>query len=446
MKKTLKIPILLLAATMLLTSCGGIAAGGGASGAENGTASNAETSGDPNEPVSITFYTYNYANMQKDGVDMIITEFKELHPNIDVEVVISDGTTKIQADLAAGITPDVAQIIFDALDYSINNYGIQDLNSIAPAAELEEHLAGFSQAALNVARYDGRLYGLPYTFSTPVLFYNATLFEEAGLDPDSPPATWDEVERYALQIAENTGKEGFTFGGTSIADDWMIQSLIQSNGGNVMSADRKTITFGEQPAAEAIQMLQDMRKSGAHTAMDDNQAMEAFLAGNCGMMLFTAAMQAYTITSANAGGWTVRAAKMPAFAGKRTVPVNSGSGLFILTTDPAKQRAAWEFIKFATGERGYTIITSMMGYPPLRPAIVDDERYLKAWAEENPLAGPNLEQIEVVTPWQSYPGSNWDQISTLLVETVNRCLFTDVDVAQTMRAAQEQAQSLMPRQ
>jgi multiple sugar transport system substrate-binding protein len=86
----------------------------------------------------------------------------------------------------------------------------------------------------------------------------------------------------------------------------------------------------------------------------------------------------------------------------------------------------------------------MMGYPPLRPGTVKDERYLKDWAEANPLVLPNLEQIEYVTPWQSYPGQHWLQIETILMDALNKCLFTDADVAGTMRAAQTQAQSLMP--
>lgn len=397
-------------------------------------------------PVKITFYTYNYTSAQKAGVDMLVDEFQQDNEDIKVEIVFAPAAeinTKIMADVAAGVTPDVIQLIFEALDYGANNFGVQDLNTLVDSGELAAHLKGFEPAAVEVAKLNGKLYGLPYTFSTPVLFYNVALFKQAGLNPDLPPSSWMQVEQYALKIRDITGVGGFVFapGGNY---DWLIQSLFKSNGGNVMSGDRKTIRFGEQPAVEAVSMLAAMRKSGAHAEMINMQGLDAFPKGNLGMILTTSAYQAYFLASAKAAGWDIRTAKMPAFEGKKAIPVNSGSGLFICAKDPAKQQAAWKFLKFVTSERGYTIITTKMGYPPLRPGIVEDEKYLKQWAKENPLTKANLEQLRIVTPWESYPGSNWQQIETILVDAVNKCIFSDVDIARTMQAAQSQAQSLMP--
>lgn len=408
-----------------------------------GTTDNGNSS---SEPTKITFYTYNMMSTQAAGVEKLLGDFHAANKDVEVEVVYAQSTdlnTKIQADIASGITPDIIQLTFDALDFGVNNFGVQNLNDIAEKDELAAHLEGFEPAALEVAKLDGKLVGLPYTFSTPVLFYNATLFEQAGLDPDSPPITWKEVEQYALQIKEVTGIDGFVFGGTT-ANDWLVQGLLKSNGGSVMSSDRKTIQFGEKEAVDAISMLQKMRQNSAHSEMSDYQAWEAFPAGNLGMMLTTSAMQANMIQGANAAGWELRTAKMPSFGSTQAVPVNSGSGLFICSEDPDKQQAAWKFLKYVTSEEGYTTITTLMGYPPLRPAIVEDEKYLKQWAEENTLVGPNLEQLAVVSQWKSYPGSNWQQIELLLMDAFNRCLFTDADVAQTMKDAQTQAQSLMP--
>lgn len=451
MKKIVSLFIAILLAVSL-AACAGTTATDtsgepSASGsAPSGAAPSAAESADSDEPVHITFYTYNYMAQQKEGVDTLIAEFQEANPNITVEVVYASSTdinTKIPADLAAGVTPDLIQVVFDSLDYAVHNYGVQDLNTLVDPAELSEHLAGFEPAALEVAKVDGKLYGLPYTFSTPVLFYNVALFEQAGLDPDAPPQTWDEVAQYALQIKQNTDAEGFVFGGTTMGD-WLLQGLIKSNGGSVMSDDKSAITFGEDPAIEAISMLQEMHENGAHADLTDFQAFEAFPQGQLGMLLSTSALQASMLKGAEAAGWEMRTAKMPSFGNKATVPCNSGSGLFICSTDPAKQQASWKFMKYLTSERGYTVITTMMGYPPLRPDIVNDEQYLKQWAEENPLVQPNLEQLKYVSPWQSYPGDNWFQIETILLDAFNKCLFSDADVAQTMTDAQTQAQSLMP--
>lgn len=399
-------------------------------------------------PVTISFYTYNYSAQQKKGVDQLISEFEAANPDVKIELVFvpsNEINSKIQADIAAGISPDVIQVVFDALDYSVRNFGVQDLGKIVPAAELNAHLAGYEKAALDVARLNGKLWGLPYTFSTPVLFYNAKLFKDAGLDADQPPTTWKQVGECARKIIDKTGNSGFIFGGYSGNFDWLVQGLLKSNGGGVMDAKRGKITFGEKNSAEAVAMLAKMVKDGLHANMTEATGFDAMAQGKLGMILTTSAYQAYLLSSAKAAGWELRTGKMPTFEDKPAVPVNSGSGVFVCSRDKAKQQGAWKFIKFITSERGYTIITTMMGYPPLRPGIVNDDRYLKQWATENPLVKANLEQLKIVSQWQSYPGNNYQQIESILMDAVNKAVFSSQDAMAIMMDAQKRAQSLMPK-
>ena len=91
--------------------------------------------------------------------------------------------------------------------------------------------------------------------------------------------------------------------------------------------------------------------------------IETMSSGNAGMYLQTSAVQNALLRGA-AGKFELRAAAMPAFAGKRVHPTNSGSALVIMTKDPARQRAAWALMKHLTSDYGYTIITSRIGYLP----------------------------------------------------------------------------------
>ncbi|WP_309121582.1 ABC transporter substrate-binding protein [Paenibacillus sp.] len=432
-----------LALTMLFAS-----ACGNANGTVDGSAAAAAAGGtDAGEKVKITFYSYNLAiASQKEGTQQLIDEFEAAHPQIDIDPIAVASTeinTKVQADIAAGASPDVAQLVFDGLDYAVHNYNAKALEDLVPAEELSQTFEGFSPNGLELGRLNGKTYGLPFTFSTPVLFYNAKLFADAGLDPNAPPTTWAEVKEAALQIAGKTEAEGVHIGG-SAGNDWIVQALIGSNGGEVLSDDRATIRFGEPEAVEAIRMWQDMVLSGAHDKLNDGEVIQAFSEGKLGMLLYTSALQSAFIQASQAGGWELKAAAMPSFGDKPTTPVNSGSALFILSGDEAKQKAAWEFLKFVTSERGYTIITSKIGYLPLRPAIVDDPKYLKDWVEANPLVKPNLEQLTRLRPWISYPGPNWLQIETTLLEAVQQSIQGTGDVAAMMQEAQRRAQSLMP--
>ncbi|MBD2869080.1 ABC transporter substrate-binding protein [Paenibacillus arenilitoris] len=437
----------LVSLSLLASACGNAGTGSNAEDANaNKAAAGNKASTVSNEQVTLKFYSYNLAiASQIPGTEKLIKEFEEANPNIKIDAIpvpSTDINAKVQADIVAGSAPDVAQLTFDGLDFAVNNFNAKPLEDIVPADELQSNFEGFSPNGMKLGQLNGKTYGLPFTFSTPVLFYNAKLFEEAGLDPAAPPATWEQVKEYGLKIAEKTGETGTHVGGAT-GGDWIIQAIIGSNGGQALSDDRKTIKFGEPEAVEAVQMWQDLIKSGANSKLNDGEAIEAFSQGKVGMLLFTSALQSSFVTASEAGGWELKTAKMPAFGDKPTTPVNSGSALFILTDDKAKQQAAWEFLKFATSERGYTIITSEIGYLPLRPAIVDDPNYLKGWVEANPLVKPNLEQLDALQPWVSYPGANWKQIETILNDSVSKAIVSDGDVVSIMQDAQTRAQALI---
>jgi multiple sugar transport system substrate-binding protein len=398
-------------------------------------------------PVTITYYNYNLASAGAgaDATRELIAEFMAQYPHIKVEgVPVSSGQVlaRVQADLVAGRVPDVAQLVFSDLDFAVRNLGVKPLQDIVPADEWAAHTAGMVPAGLKLGAIGDKAYGLAYVFSTPVLFYNATLFKAAGLDPDSPPKTWGEVKAAALKI-KASGKEGM-YPSIYSEFDWLLQSIFLSNGGRVMSEDRTRIMFGERESVEALEIMRDMLKAGAHANIRDSESGDAFMSGNLGMILITSVYQRAFLAAAK-DKFEVRAAMMPTFGDKTAKPTNSGSALFIMSKDPAKQRAAWELMKFMTSKRGYTVITSKIGYLPLRLDIVDDPAYLGEWTKANPLVRPNLAQLERLNQWVAYPGANYKQISRILVSAANEAVFGEGDVGKVMREAQERAQALMPK-
>lgn len=399
-------------------------------------------------PVTIRFYNYNLgsAGLGNDATMKLINEFMAANPNVTVEGVPygAADSSRIQADLAAGQPVDLVQTVFSDLDFSVNNFGAQALEDIAPADEITAHMAGMHPNGTKLGVLNDKTYGLAYTFSTPVLFYNADLFAEAGLDPDAPPATWEELKAAGLTIEEKTDAEGFSAGITGPgAGDWLFQGVIRSNNGEVISRDRTTLKFAEPEAVEAVQMLRDLTDAGIYEIYEGFGAVEAMSSGKLGMYLQTSALQSGLVAGAT-GNFELRSAAMPRFGDKPTRPNNSGSALTIHTTDPLKQRAAWELMKFLTSEHGYTIITSEIGYLPLRPEIVDDERYLKAWVAEHPLVAPNLEQLDRLEPWDPMPGPNYRQIVKTMMDAVEMSVFGGADVEATLADAQANAQALMP--
>lgn len=407
----------------------------------------AEMASEITEPVTITFYNYNLATASAgaDATREMLAKFEEENPLIKVETVgvpSNEIITRLQADMAAGLQPDVAQLVFRDLIYLSTDLGAQPLEDLAGPEGYAALIDGLIPRGVDLGKVDGKTYGLAYTFSTPILYYNADLFRQAGLDPETPPKTWAEVKAAAEAIVEKTDADGFFPGAYGPADGTFVyQGILMSNGGKVR--DGNTLTFANEEGIEAVQMLRDMVDSGAHARLDPSNPQEAMAAGNLGMYLYTSALQ-NSLSKSAAGKWDLRVAGMPAFGDKPTAPTNSGSALYAFSRDPVKQRAAYELMKFLTSDYGYTIITSKIGYLPLRLDIVDDPKFLGPWTAEHPLIRPNLEQLARLTPNVAFPGPNYRQAEAMMKDAVTEAVLGTGDVRQTLLDAQANAQALMP--
>ncbi|SFP70146.1 ABC transporter substrate-binding protein [Amycolatopsis rubida] len=442
---------MLAAVALAATACGGLGATAGDTAA---VAPVPELS--PGQHVDITFESYNLATAGTwtNTVNDLIARFQRKHPNITVHGQPPQGggsaatgtVSSVQSQLMVGKAPDVAQLTFGDLGYVVSKLKPKPLADLVGAAAVQNALGGahpIHERARNLASMDGKAYGLPYVFSTPVLFYNADLFRKAGLDPAKPPATWAEVQQDALAIKNATGAAGaYADCFTKTAGDWCLQSVVRSNGGAVLSADRKKLTFADGPSADALATMQQMVKSGATPDYTQAQAMDAMGRGQLGMLLESSALQG-TLQQQSTGKWELRAAQEPSFGTRPAVPTNSGSGLFVFSQDKAKQRAGWDLITFLTSDEAYTQISSKIGYLPLRTGLVDDPATLKPWADQHPLIKPNLAQLDRLEPWVSLPGDNYVQVRDLMLQAVENVVYRGADAHSTLAAAQARGQELM---
>ncbi|WMN01911.1 ABC transporter substrate-binding protein [Rhodococcus erythropolis] len=455
MKMTLRSLGVLATSALVLSACGGL----GSTTAETASSSDPVPELADDENVSIVFESYNYglAGAWTDTFNGLIDKFQTEHPNITVIAQkpqgnspnpATDTISSIQRQTVAGTPPDIAQLGFSDLDFTINQLGARSLDDLFGKVEVPKNFDGtehpYAPTARTLADWNGVTYGVPFVFSTPVFYYNATLFEQAGLDPADPPSTWDEVANAAKAIVASTGKGGVYLDClTKSAKDWCYQSLVRSNGGRVISEDRSSLEFDGDAAVAATAMAQKLVADGATPVLSQQQGYGAFARGDMGMILETSAIQGTFIKGAN-GKWDLRATTMPSFGDKPTVPTNSGASLFTFAADPAKQRASWELMKFLTREESYIAISQGIGYLPLRTGLVDDPKALQQWAAASPLIGPNIEQLESMEPWVSMPGNNYLQIRDGMMDAVESIVYQGADPGSTLRAAQEQATSLLP--
>lgn len=150
----------------------------------------------------------------------------------------------------------------------------------------------------------GKIYGLPHAANGMGLMYNRRLFVEAGLDPDKPPQTWEEVREYARQIRANLeGVDGFNIRNEGALGGWMSVAMMVTFGGDtVQSVDGRWIAaYNNNAMVAALQVMHDLRWQ------DNATTAETATWGNFALVLdFVAGKTAMTIASADTLGWMIR--------------------------------------------------------------------------------------------------------------------------------------------
>jgi multiple sugar transport system substrate-binding protein len=462
MKRQWRLAGIALAVGISLTAAACSSSASTASNTSAGGSSGASSSAVPQlsagQKVSITFESYNLAvaGPWETTFKSLIAGFEKKYPNITVTMQkpslggsVTNAINSVYQEAAAGNAPDVAEEVFGAMNFLVNDLKAESLNSVVGTTAVQGNFGGsypFAPSAKTLGDVNGQTYGLPFVFSTPVLYYNASIFKKAGLDPSKPPTTWAQVKSDALAIKSKTGKDGAYLDClTKLAGDWCYQALVDSNGGSVLSSNSSKVTFGDPAAVQAVTMAQDLVNSGAMPKLTQLQAFPEFAAGNMGMMLESSSLQGTFQQGAASGKWQIADAPMPGYGTKPTQPTNSGAALFMFAQTPAKQRAAWDLMTYLTSPQAYTTIAEKIGYLPLRTGLVNDPTGLQAWAKQNPLLQANLAQLARLQPWQSFPGNNYSTIVNDMMDAVQSVVFQNANPASTLTAAQQKATSLLPR-
>jgi ABC-type glycerol-3-phosphate transport system substrate-binding protein len=233
-----------------------------------------------------------------DAIAAQIADFEKANPNIHVIPVEYEwiGTT-FAAQLAGGSLPDVFTVPFTDAKTLLENGQLADVTAEVTALGYADK---FNPIILDgVKDANGNIFGFPRQAYAMGLHYNRALFTAAGLDPDSPPTTWDEVRADAKAISDATGKAGFatmTFNNTG---GWQLTNQTVAHGGRtqVDNGDGTyTSTINNEGTKAALQFLHDLRwednSMGSNFLLDWSGINQEFGAGNIGM--YTSGSDVYT--------------------------------------------------------------------------------------------------------------------------------------------------------
>lgn len=213
-------------------------------------------------------------------IQPLVDQFEAEHPGVKVEVeqlTWATGLEKIQAALASGTQPDVCELGSTWLP-RFSYEGVLDDITTVYEAERDSFLMWES------ALWNGRAYGLPWVQGSRVLFINRDLFRRAGLNPDQPPQTWDELLAASQKIgALGTGIYGF---GQNIGERYVLYKKFMAfawgNGGDVFD-ETGTVVLNSPAVLEALEFY---LKLGPHSLQEKQEVLDQyFKTGRLGMQI-----------------------------------------------------------------------------------------------------------------------------------------------------------------
>lgn len=263
--------------------------------------------------------------------------------------------------------------------------------------------------ALDAYQLEGVQWGMPFNVSNPVLFYNRTMFVEAGLDPDDPPVSLEEL-RDASQALVDSGAasaglvvdSGADSGGGWFLEQWFGRAgELYADNGNGRLARATEVLYDNELGVELLTFLQDMINDGLAVNVGDNASGTDSLlkladqSAPAAMVMFTSAALG-TVFNALGGGTIpgltpddVGVGPMPGPGDVPAVQVG-GASLWIAGDKTDEQTAAaWDFVTYLLGAQSQSTWAADTGYVPVRAdateldplatKYADDPRYRVAY-------------------------------------------------------------------
>ncbi len=389
-----------------------------------------------NDPVTISFWN-SFTGADGDMLVDLVDRFnQENEDNITVEMDISsDFDSQLSTAFAGGTGPTMI-LSSSAYRFTYGDY-LQNVQDIFDQTSLDK--SDFIQSYLDYCSEPDYLYFVPFQVVGYYMYWNKDLFEAAGLDPETPPTTWDEWE----SMAEKLTDESKNVYGSGISYDYAYQiaHIMQRFGGLAVTGEdgNWTVNFeGNEGYAKFLNMYKNMIQNGYNPLEADTDSMAS--AGQIGLTI--------------GGPWVT--------SGLDTAGVNYGIGLipqgdagdmnsvevlgFAVTTaaGDAEKQAAYKFIEWwntqdAEGSSPALEWSLANGFPAYTYSVQENEAYqasekLSAMSAANPDAPTDF----IVD--SSFPGVN-TIVNDVIPEMMNAVAFSDTPVDEVLKNAQQTAEA-----
>lgn len=325
--------------------------------------SDENASSDSDGKTEITFWHGN-TDTTEDALEEVAKSFEEENPDIKVKLVYTESSEgadqKLLTAIAGGNPPDVA--FFDR--FKVSSWAAEDsLTDLTDMAESDGITKDkYYDYAWEESNYNGSLYAIPLTTDSRLLYYNKDHFKEAGLDPDSPPESIDELEAAAKALTKKDGNRFEQIGFIPWYGQGWLYSWGWGFGGEFYDKETGKVTANDPKIVDALQWMTDF---GQEYGVEDISGFESssgtgasdpFISGQLSMKVdgnFTMASIKKYKPDLNFG-----VTPIPTPSGDDHTTWSGGMSL-VIPKGAEHEEEAWKFLKYFGSEEGQEIYSDI---------------------------------------------------------------------------------------
>jgi len=382
-------------------------------------------------------------------VDGLIADFEAANPDIKVNAIYAgnynDARIKALAALKSG-EPAQLSVMFAIDIYElIEQDAIVAFDDIVETEEERAWLKSFYPALMENGTTGGKTWGIPFQRSTIVMYYNKDAFRDAGLDPEAPPATWDELVAAGKKLTKTDASGNVERWGAMIPSTgypyWMFGALTKQNDQVLMNREGNETFFDDPDTVEALQYWVDL--GAKHKVMPSGTIewgtlRQNFLEGRTAIMWHSTGN--LTVVKKKAG-FDFGVAMLPA---KKTRGTPTGGGNFYVfkQTTAEERKAAMKLVRFLTQPERTAEWSIKTGYIGTRPDAYRTKALEDYVATFSPAAVAR-DQLKFATAELSTYQTG--RVRKLLDDAIQAALTGGKTPDDALGAAQKQADRLLKR-
>jgi len=384
-----------------------------------------------------------------------------------VKVSLVQGSYEETADnyylASQGDRPDVVQLP----EYQVQ--AMVDTKSTIPVGKCLEasgyDTSTFLPTALSAYATQGVQWSMPFNLSNPVLFYNKKMFAAAGLDPNKPPQSLDEMRQYSQQLVDSGAakyglalESGFDSGGGWYVEQWFCKAQeFYVDGDNGRTSRATKVLYNNETGVSLLTFLQTMINDKLAVNVGDNSQSGydnlLKLADDkepAAMTISTSASLGPVLTILGGGQFPqigpddVGIGPMPGPDGKPGALIGGASLWPVDSGDDVRIAATWDFITYLVAAEQQSSWAAATGYIPVRTDALDVEPY-KTTLATDPRFSVAYEQLKAspAAPTSSGPVVGPLREIRSVLATAVAAILDGADVKTTLDAAADQANGLI---